>query len=478
MLQKAPRNALLPCHSFPMDRHLSAAVDPRPADGLLGSGSSCTSMARHPPCTTSIRNSGRRLKCWLCPARHGTGKGRHASPAETVPQSAARFRQAFSGASLSGPAIAGPADVRPACRLAGSAVPAMAGTVYGAAYGQHGIVPGQGLALCRTLRRGVMLWAACAAFLGVRCRACRAGCRVSWRERAALVGVFPASLSAGRVACPTCLSAARCCAADWRHDVWCLRLQARHMVPPVGGTASGGGRGGIPNGMPQGTPGGVPAGTAGQPAGGIPAPPTGGASTGGPVFGDADGRPLRSARSGGTVYGADNSRHGMVPTIVGTISGGGLPARRWPGRGEMPPGLSAGRGARAAAGFSRRRGLAGGGCMERAPGEAPEGASGVACFSGRPAGRPVWRLLRQAQNRKKNGLGGGIGERRRSGRKYGPGGMRAWRGNADLEWRQGSMETGREERLVGRRKLWRGGLGGVDVNWHAADLERNGAVGS
>ena len=237
MLQKAPRNALLPCHSFPMDRHLSAAVDPRPADGLLGSGSSCTSMARHPPCTTSIRNSGRRLKCWLCPARHGTGKGRHASPAETVPQSAARFRQAFSGASLSGPAIAGPADVRPACRLAGSAVPAMAGTVYGAAYGQHGIVPGQGLALCRTLRRGVMLWAACAAFLGVRCR-------VSWSRMQGLSRGMSRFLAGTRSTCRR-LSGQPVGWPGGMSDlpigstVLCCRLAARCMVPEIAGAAYG-----------------------------------------------------------------------------------------------------------------------------------------------------------------------------------------------------------------------------------------------
>ena len=65
-------------------------------------------------------------------------------------------------------------------------------------------------------------------------------------------------------------------------------------VPPIGGTvysagqppgtASGGGRGGIPNGMPQGR---LRASlhTAGRSAGGIPAPPTGGASTGGRFLG-------------------------------------------------------------------------------------------------------------------------------------------------------------------------------------------------
>ena len=117
--------------------------------------------------------------------------------------------------------------------------------------------------------------------------------------------------------------------------------------------AWGGGRSDIPDGMPQGTPEGVPAyrrpigrrhsGAAGS----------GGASTWGPVFGDADGRPWLSARSGGVRCRQSAARH-VVPAIAGTVwcrlvrcrrsaarffggtiygRAGSLPARRWPGRG-------------------------------------------------------------------------------------------------------------------------------------------------
>ena len=104
-------------------------------------------------------------------------------------------------------------------------------------------------------------------------------------------------------------------------------------------------RGDIPNGMPQGTPEGVPAGTAGRSAGGIPAPPTGGASTGGPVFGDADGRPWLSAPwrfPAAAWYGAADRRHGMVPPIGGTGNGAGN-CRRGRAAGAIAPAEGGGR---------------------------------------------------------------------------------------------------------------------------------------
>ena len=79
----------------------------------------------------------------------------------------------ISGGPLSGPAIAGPADVRPACRLAGSVVPAMAGTVYGAAYGQHGTVPGQDPTL---------------SYFAARSRALGSLRSVSWRQMSCFRG--------------------------------------------------------------------------------------------------------------------------------------------------------------------------------------------------------------------------------------------------------------------------------------------------
>ena len=192
---------------------------------------------------------------------------------------------------------------------------------------------------------------------------------------------------------------ARCHAAYRQHGMMpafagmmsCRQLTALYLAAGSGrrksgagrspGTASGGGRGGIPAGMPQGTPGGVPAyrqptgrrhfSAAGS--GGIPAPPTGAASTWGPVFGDADGRPWLSAPwrfpaagavpafagmvwcrllaacaagpigPAGTVPGNCPARHGaafwqhlpppeMVPPIGGTVLGGGRMSRRPIGR--------------------------------------------------------------------------------------------------------------------------------------------------
>ena len=72
----------------------------------------------------------------------------------------------------------------------------------------------------------------------------------------------------------------------------CRQLTALYLAAGSGGGKAvpgnrparrRGGRSGIPNGMPQGTPTGIPAGTAGS--GGIPAPPTGAASTGGRFLG-------------------------------------------------------------------------------------------------------------------------------------------------------------------------------------------------
>ena len=64
-------------------------------------------------------------------------------------------------------------------------------------------------------------------------------------------------------------------------------------------------------------------------SGGIPAPPIGAASTGGPVFGDADGRPLRTALLGGTVCGAADRRHGVRCLLLEALcTAAGNPRRR------------------------------------------------------------------------------------------------------------------------------------------------------
>ena len=145
----------------------------------------------------------------------------------------------------------------------------------------------------------------------------------------------------GTVSC--CLSAAWHDACFCRHDVMpsidgtVSRRRIRRRKSGAGqppGTASGGGRSGIPNGMPQGTPTGIPAGTAGS--GGIPAPPTGAASTGGRFLGTPMGvlcEPPGTVPSiDGTVCGAGYCRHGMVPPgtvppIGGTVSPGDGKAR-------------------------------------------------------------------------------------------------------------------------------------------------------
>ena len=123
-------------------------------------------------------------------------------------------------------------------------------------------------------------------------------------------------------------------------------------------------------------------------------------------------RPVRCRRSAARFFGGTVSPGGK--------SGGLLPPGLLAGRAGMPACLLAGRGM-----DRRQRSLPAGGACRRREFPAAESCGGV-CFSGRAIARPGRRLLRQAQNRKKNGLDGGIGKGRRKE------GIRAW-GNANLE---------------------------------------------